>query len=134
MNLCPENHQKLLLSFPWDISCFSCYFLKEHLVRLIFLNFQSLSQRVLAEMTKHTFPAHSFREQKRYLCRHLIRLRSVKLRSFISRFQELNPCLAEFSPDTEGQETEPLPADEIMDIIYHVERHKLNRFYCERND
>ena len=27
--------------------------------------------------------------------------------------------LEEFPPDTEGQETSPLPADEIMDIIYH---------------
>ena len=43
----------------------------------------------------------------------------MKLCSFVSRLQELNACLAEFAPDTEGQETAPLPADEIMDIIYH---------------
>ena len=34
----------------------------------------------------------------------------MTLRSFISTLQELN---------AEGQETAPLPADEIMDIIYH---------------
>ena len=43
----------------------------------------------------------------------------MKLYSFISRRQEVNAYLEEFSPDTEGQEIEPLPADEIMDIIYH---------------
>ena len=43
----------------------------------------------------------------------------MKLRSFISRLQELNACLEEFPPDTKGQEIAPLPADEIMDIIYH---------------
>ena len=43
----------------------------------------------------------------------------MKLRSFISRVQELNAYLEEFPPDTDGQETAPLSADEIMDIIYH---------------
>ena len=43
----------------------------------------------------------------------------MKLRSFISRLQELNACLEEVSPDTEGQGTAHRPADEIMDIIYH---------------
>ena len=43
----------------------------------------------------------------------------MKLRSFISRLQELNAYLEEFPPDTDGQETAPLSADEIMDIIYH---------------
>ena len=44
---------------------------------------------VLAEMTKHAFPAYAFREQKRYLCRHLVKPKSMKLRSFISRLQEM---------------------------------------------
>ena len=70
-------------------------------------------------MTKHAFPAYTFREQKRYLRRHLSKSRSMKLHSFISRLQELNVCLEEFPPDTDGQETAPLPADEIMDIVYH---------------
>ena len=39
--------------------------------------------------------------------------------SFISRLKELNAYLAEFSCDTAGQATTPLPADEVMDIIYH---------------
>ena len=43
----------------------------------------------------------------------------MKLSSSISRLQELNVYIEEFPPDTEGQETAPLSADEIMDFIYH---------------
>ena len=43
----------------------------------------------------------------------------MKLCSFISRLQELNAYLEEFPPDIEGQETEPLSADEIININYH---------------
>ena len=71
------------------------------------------------EMAKHAFPAYAFREQKRYLRRNLVQPRSMKLRSFISRLHELNLYLEEYPPDTEGQETALLSADEIMDIIYH---------------
>ena len=69
-------------------------------------------------MTKHAFPAYNFCKQNRYLCRHLAKPRSMKPCSFISRLQELNTYLEEFPPDTDGQETAPLSADEIMDIIY----------------
>ena len=51
--------------------------------------------------------------------RHLIKPRSMKLHSFISSLQELNAYVADFPSDMEGQETAPLPADEIMEIIYH---------------
>ena len=70
-------------------------------------------------MIKHAFPVYAFREQKRYLRRYIVKPRSMKLSSFISRPQELNAYLKEFPPDTEGQETAPLPTYEIMDIIYH---------------
>ena len=40
--------------------------------------------KVLLAMTKHAFPAYAFREQKRYMNRHLIKPRSMKLRSFIN--------------------------------------------------
>ena len=70
-------------------------------------------------MTKHAFPAYAFHEQTRYLRRHLIKFRNMKLCIFIGRLQELNVYLKQFPPDKEGQETEPLPADEIMEIIYH---------------
>ena len=43
----------------------------------------------------------------------------MKLRSFIIMLEEMNVCLKEFPPDTKGQETAPLPADKIMDIMYH---------------
>ena len=75
--------------------------------------------KVFLEMTKHAFPEYTFCKQKRYLLRYIVKPRSMKIRSFISRLQELNAYLEESPPDTEGQETAPLPADEIMDIIYH---------------
>ena len=75
--------------------------------------------KVLAEMTKHAFPEYAFRKQKRYLRRHLFKPTIMKLCSFISRRQELNSSLEQYPPDTEGQETAPLPAHELMDIIYH---------------
>ena len=68
-------------------------------------------------MTKHAFPAYAFREQKRYLQRHLVKPRSMKLRSLISRLEELNAYLEEFPPNTEGQETAPLPTDDPSSTI-----------------
>ena len=76
--------------------------------------------KVIMEMTKHTFPAYTFCKQKSYLRRHLVKPRSMKLCSFISRLQELNAYLEDFPLDTEGQETGPLPADEIMDIYHYI--------------
>ena len=43
----------------------------------------------------------------------------MKRHSFISRLQELNDYLEEFPLGIEGQETTPLPADEIMEVLYH---------------
>ena len=98
--------------------------------------------KVLLEMTKHAFLSYAFREQKRYMRRHQIKPTSKKLRSFISRLQEFNAYLADFSPDTEGRETAPLPADIIIYTIYHSQmekqddctRFQLCRFYHQRND
>ena len=73
--------------------------------------------KVLAEMTKHAFPAYAFRQQKRYSRRYLIKSRSMKLYSFISRLQELNAYLEEFPLDTEGQKIAPLLVDQIIDMI-----------------
>ena len=73
----------------------------------------------LAEMTKHIFPVYDLCEQIIYFWRCLIKPRSMKLCSFISRLQELNVYLAEFPPDLGRQETASLPVDKIMDIIYH---------------
>ena len=70
-------------------------------------------------MTKHAFPAYAFREQKLHLYKHLVKPRSMKIRNFISRLQEVNGYTEELPPDTEGQETEPLSPDKVMDIIFH---------------
>ena len=82
-------------------------------LRLKFFN------KVLAEITKHAFPVHAFCKQMKCLRRHLAKPRSMNLRSFINRLQELNAYLEDFLLDTEGQEIAPLPEDETMDIIYH---------------
>ena len=75
--------------------------------------------KILIQMSIHAFPACVFHEQKRYLHRHLVKFRSMKLHSFISWLQKSNAYLEEFPPDTEGQQTVPLLAGEIMDIICH---------------
>ena len=43
----------------------------------------------------------------------------MKLRSFISRLQDLDTYLGESPPITPGQENLVLPVDEIMVIIYN---------------
>ena len=59
--------------------------------------------------------------------RHLAKPRSMKLRSFISSLQEVNALVEDFPPDIEGQQTAPLPADEITHHLpfhaNHVETH-----------
>ena len=75
--------------------------------------------KILAEITKYSFPAYAFREQKRYLNMHHIKLRIMKLCSFVSRLQELNTYSGELTPDALVQETSPFSTDELMDIIYH---------------
>ena len=50
---------------------------------------------------------------------HLIKPRNIIQCSFISRFQELNVYLEECPPDIEGKENASVPADEIIEIIYH---------------
>ena len=67
--------------------------------------------KVLLKMTKHEFPAYAFHEQNRYLRRHRVKPRSMKIRTFMSRLQELNAYLEEFPPDTKGQKTVLLPED-----------------------
>ena len=70
-------------------------------------------------MTKHAFPTYAFCNQTRYLCRHLIKSKGMKLLSFITWLQKIYTYLGEVPPDTEGQEIASLPADKIMDIIHH---------------
>ena len=74
--------------------------------------------KVLVEIVKHVLPAYAFCNQTRYLCKHLLKSRSMKLHSFVCRLQELYACLAEFPPDAHEQKTELLSKDGIIDIIY----------------
>ena len=45
----------------------------------------------------------------------------------------MNTYLDKFPSDTEGQKTAPLPADEIMDIIYHSMPTTLNNKMIEQS-
>ena len=63
----------------------------------------------LSEMNKHVFLAFALYKGKRYLCRHLIKLRSLKICSFINMLYKLNNFLREIPPVTPGQETTPFP-------------------------
>ena len=78
-------------------------------------------------MTKHTFPAYAFCKQKRYPRRHLVKPRSMKLRRFISRLQELNAYLEEFPPETEGQETAPLIEKKFFKFLKNKKRRKIEK-------
>ena len=74
--------------------------------------------KVLLEMTKHVFSTYTFYEQKHYLRRHLAKPGSMKLRIFISSFQDFNVSSGESSLDLSGQDSALLSLDEIMGFIY----------------
>ena len=79
-------------------------------------------------MTKHKFTI--LLSTNRQL---LIKLRSIKLRIFISKLQEFNTYLGEFFPGTSGQETVPFSTDEIMDFIYNSMPIEWNNKMIEQN-
>ena len=72
----------------------------------------------LKAITKHIFPTHAYREQKRYLRRHLKKPKDMKVRKFATRIVELNSCFAHF-PSATGENWESLHEDEVIEIIYH---------------
>ena len=55
-----------------------------------------------------------------YLCRNLIKPKSMKLHSFISTLHELNTYLEDFPLDTEGQKSVPLSTDKVVGVISHL--------------
>ena len=69
-------------------------------------------------MTKNAYSRNTSREQNRYLHKHLIKARSMKLCTFTSGLQKPNTYFREFPSDTGGKTT-PFPTDEIIDTIYH---------------
>ena len=56
---------------------------------------------VTAQLTAHIFPAHAYREQKRYMRRFLKKPRSYPVREFSSRVQEINQYLPLLPSETE---------------------------------
>ena len=65
--------------------------------------------KVLVEICKHLFPLYVIYTQTHYLCRHVVKYRSMKLCSFVSRLHELNAFLGGFPLDLKGQETDSFP-------------------------
>ena len=74
---------------------------------------------VIAQLIAQIFPAHAYREQKRYMHRFLKKPRSYSVREFSSRAQEINQYLPLFPSET----VEPascLPEDELKEVLFHV--------------
>ena len=44
----------------------------------------------------------------------------MKVRTFTTRLLQLNAYLAFFPPDHQGQVVDPLPEDDIKEILYHA--------------
>ena len=71
------------------------------------------------QLTAHIFPAHSYREQKRYMRRFLKKPRGYSVREFASRLQEMNQYLRLFPSETEHPAV-PLPEDELKEVLFHA--------------
>lgn len=75
---------------------------------------------VMNTMTAHIFPTYANRDQRRYMQRYLRKPPDMKVRTFTTRLLQLNAYLAFFPPDRQGQVVEPLPEDDIKEILYHA--------------
>ena len=80
--------------------------------------------KVLAEMMKHAFPAYAFRKQMRYLRRHLIKKRSMTLRSFtILRFYLTHTTgwnvISKFSKEKNGRKAFKALRERYEGSSYH---------------
>ena len=83
------------------------------------------------EVTKYVFPAYAFREQTCYLCRRLIKPRSIKLCSFISRLKEVGAYLEEPFPRMKSWTSSIIPC------LPHGRKKIIEQrfeFYCQKND
>ena len=63
----------------------------------------------LKATTKHVFPTHAFRKQKRYLRRYIDKPTDMKVRKFVTRIVEFNSFFVHFPSET----------DENCESLYH---------------
>eukprot|EP00957_Ditylum_brightwellii_P063453 4816729-Ditylum_brightwellii.AAC.1 len=69
-------------------------------------------------MAAHVFPEKVGQTQKRYMWRNIrySRRGTTTMKEWVTRVLELNGYLKDF-PATNGNPTQPLDADELMDIL-----------------
>ena len=71
-------------------------------------------------MTAHIFPTYTNHDQRQYMQRYLRKPPEMKVRTFTTRLLQLNAYLANFPPDWAGQTVNPIPADNVKEILYHT--------------
>eukprot|EP00957_Ditylum_brightwellii_P162392 12366054-Ditylum_brightwellii.AAC.1 len=70
----------------------------------------------LDDVAKHVFPEKSGQIQKRYMRRNICYSRGTTVKEWAGRVLELNGYLKDF-PTHNGNPTQPLDADELLDIL-----------------
>ena len=75
---------------------------------------------VTADLTAHVFPSKAYVIQKRYMKKFIKKPRNMKIRTLVSRIQELNDYLPSFPPSVAGTDPTKLPDDEVKEIIYNA--------------
>eukprot|EP00957_Ditylum_brightwellii_P060744 4611992-Ditylum_brightwellii.AAC.1 len=70
----------------------------------------------LDDVAKHVFPEKAGQTQKRYMQRNIRYSRGTTVKEWVAKVSELNSYLKDF-PATNGNPTQPLNTDEILDIL-----------------
>ena len=70
----------------------------------------------LDDVAAHVFPEKAGQTQKRYMRRNLRYTRDTTVKEWVARVSELNGYLKDF-PATNGNPTQPLDKDELLDIL-----------------
>eukprot|EP00957_Ditylum_brightwellii_P146047 11121517-Ditylum_brightwellii.AAC.1 len=70
----------------------------------------------LDDIAEHVFPEKAGQIQKSYMRRNIRWSKDYTVKEWVARVQELNRYLTDF-PDHNGNPTQPLDMDELMDIL-----------------
>eukprot|EP00957_Ditylum_brightwellii_P148490 11305682-Ditylum_brightwellii.AAC.2 len=70
----------------------------------------------LDDIAEHVFPEKAGQIQKRYMQRNINWSKDYTVKEWVARVQQLNRYLKDF-PDHNGNLTQPLDTDELMDIL-----------------
>eukprot|EP00957_Ditylum_brightwellii_P035877 2719018-Ditylum_brightwellii.AAC.1 len=69
----------------------------------------------LHDVAAHVFPEKAAQTQKRYMRRNLRYTKETSVKEWVARVSELNSYLKDF-PATNGNASQPLDEDELLDI------------------